>query len=175
MSPQAFRLELTLRAQRYRGWHANPLICAATHFFAAASLVNSVLARWCPSAYLVELGGRLEGANVERGGAIAAGRLYRGGSITANTEDFVRFEQALVQEELEKLRSRSSARYTAEISLVNKALRTALSIGRPLVDRRFIAALENTTGGLGGRFDFADESSRTLLGIRIAQLAHTDS
>src|SRR5690349_10664076 len=94
------------RLQRYRRIAADPLVASRTAFFTAAVIVTRALATRDQPAFLAALGARLEVANLRRARDIRAGKLYRAGSVRANTVDFIRFEQALVQAELDALLAR---------------------------------------------------------------------
>ncbi|MBV8198537.1 MAG: hypothetical protein JO263_10405, partial [Candidatus Eremiobacteraeota bacterium] len=67
MPPPGAAFCLLRRAERYQRWHDDPAIAARTSFFAAAAVVNRVLARHALlSRFLFELGAVLEDLNSSR-------------------------------------------------------------------------------------------------------------
>lgn len=158
-----------LRERRYRSVAADPFIAARTHFFRAAVIVSRTLATRDHPPFLAELGARLEVANLRRARQIRAGRLYRDGSADANTADFVRFEQALVQAELEKLLRRDAHAYDELVACANAQIsRAATGIARWL-NRRFARAVHATRAQLGREVDFGRRADRELLGNAIVR------
>lgn len=99
MSPSlSLRLSFLLRSERYRRLDAQPAIRSRTAFFAAASIVTRVLAYGGTTPFMLVLSDALERVNVSRAQLICRGQLYESGSVECNTQDFVRYEQTLVQE-----------------------------------------------------------------------------
>ncbi|MGN6453145.1 MAG: hypothetical protein ACTHL7_08775 [Steroidobacteraceae bacterium] len=164
---------LRRRAQRYQRWHEDPAVTARTSFFAAAAIVNRVLARYMLlSPFLLDLGTTLETLNTRRALEIRAGRLYRAGSIESNTLDFVQYEQSIVQAHLDGLRQSAPRSYRREIQSVNAAL-SGLRCGgaRLFANRCFLKAADEARRSLGGRLDFAEQQCRVILGTQIARQA----
>jgi hypothetical protein len=157
------------RARRYRRIAADPVIAARTHFFSAAAIVTKALATRDQPAFLAKLGAKLEVANVRRAREIRAGKLYRRGSVLANTADFIRFEQALVEAELERLRAGDSQAFDSVVQCANGQIdRATRGIARWL-NRRFAKAALDTRRELGRDIDFARRDDRERLGNAIAR------
>jgi hypothetical protein len=164
---------LWLRAERYQRWHEDPAIAARTSFFAAAAVVNRVMARHVLlSRFLLDLGSRLEAVNTGRALEIRAGRLYGEGSVEGNTLEFVQYEQSIVQAHLARLRQCAPRSYRREIRTVN-AMLAALRWGviRGSAERCFVSAAEEALQRLGGPLDFAEQHCRVILGMQIARRA----
>jgi hypothetical protein len=168
---------LARRGERYRSWHADPAIATRTSFFAAAAIVNQVLARHALlSAFLLELGATLESVNAQRALEIRSGRLYRQGSVEGNTLDFVRYEQSIVQMHLDALRRRSAGGYRREIRAVNASLAALrCRVLRGFANRCFLSAADEALHRLGRPLDFAEQRCRILLGTQIAREATLDA
>src|SRR4051812_45528627 len=115
------------RARRYRRIAADPAIGGRTHFYSAAAIVTKALATRDQPPFLAELGAKLEVANVRRAREIRAGKLYRNGSVQANTADFVHFEQALVQAELERLLAEDRRLYDEVVACASAQISRATS------------------------------------------------
>lgn len=157
------------RARRYARIAADPAIAARTHFFSAAAIVTKALATRDQPPFLSKLGAQLEVANVRRAREIRTGKLYRQGSPLANTAEFVRFEQALVETELARLRERDPDGYRAVVACANEQIaRSARGIAR-WVNRKFARAVDDTRRRLGRDIDFARRQDRELLGNAIAR------
>ena len=163
---------LVLRAERYRRLHAQPSIRRRTDFFAAAATVTRVLAYGGATPFLGELSELLEAVNLTRAGQIDRGVLYAGGSVEANTADFVHYEQCIVQQALERLRSRNSRGYADQIRLANAALAFALRTGLLWgwgACAVFATAVRRCGPELGRGIEFADQAHREALGLEIAR------
>jgi len=157
------------RAQRYRRVAADPFIAARTHFFSAAAIVTQALATRDQPEFLARLGAKLEVANMRRAREIRAGKLYQEGTVLANTADFVRFEQGLVETELERLRERDAQRHSDVVTCANEQIaRAAQGLARWL-NREFARAVVATRRQLGRDVDFARREDRELLGNTIAR------
>ena len=164
---------LLRRAQRYQRWHDDPAISARTSFFAAAAVVNRVLARHALlSRFLFELGTVLEDVNSRRAVEIRAGTLYGEHSVWVNTLDFVHYEQGIVQWHLDSLRQRSPVTYRREMRLINSVLGVLrCSVIRGFAGRCFIRAVDETLQCLGTPLDFARLHCRVMLGAQLARHA----
>jgi len=159
------------RARRYRRIAADPAIATRTHFFAAAAIVTRALATRDQLPFLARMGARLEVANVRRAREIRAGKLYRRGSVLANTADFIRFEQALVQTELEQLLARDPGAYQEVVTHASEQISRATTGLARWLNRRFARAVIETRRQLGREVDFARRDDRELLGNSIAREA----
>ena len=165
-------LDLAPRSRRYLHLHTDPTISCRTNFFAAAAIVTRVLSLRGPSAFVLELSATLEEANASRARLIRTGELYADGTIEGNTRDFVRFEQGLVQQHLEKLRQCSPRDYLSEIGGMNAAFELLrFKPLRNLVERCFVRAVEETIACLGAPIDVAQRACREALGVHIAEQA----
>jgi hypothetical protein len=168
------RLSLLLRAQRYRRLDAQPDIRSRTAFFAAASTVTRVLAYSGTTPFMVTLSDALERANVSRVQLIRNGGLYLTGSIERNTRDFVRFEQALVQQALDRLRGSDPYGYAEQIRLANSAIDRALRRRSGCASSAlaiFVRAAQCCLARLGRGIEFAIQSDREALGEELARSA----
>lgn len=167
--PSTFKHVARARVRRYRRIAADPLIAARTHFFSAAAIVTKALATREQPVFLTRLAAKLEVANVRRAREIRAGKLYKGGTPAANTADFVRFEQALVETELERLRAQDARSHVDVVTCANcQIARAAKGWGRWL-NREFARAVSATRRQLGRDVDFARRDDRELLGNAIAR------
>src|SRR4051812_33567524 len=169
--PSPVRIAALARERRYRRIAADPAIAARTSFFAAAAIVTKALATRDQPPFLVQLGAMLEVANVRRAREIRAGKRYRQGSPRANTADFVHFEQALVEVELERLRARDEAAWRAVVDCANVQMRRATRGFARWMNREFARAALETRRQLGRDIDFARRADRELLGNAIAREA----
>jgi hypothetical protein len=160
-----------IRERRYRRIAADPLISARTHFFSAAAVVTKALATREQPPFLARLGAKLEVANVRRAREIRAGKLYERGSPQANTADFVRFEQALVEAELERLRAQDPHAYQHVVTCANAQIARAAHGLVRWMNREFARAVIATRRQLGRDVDFARRDDRELLGNAIAREA----
>jgi hypothetical protein len=157
------------RARRYACLDARPLISRRTRFFAAAELVTRALVH-LPSQFLLGLSERLERKNLARARQIERGCLYTQADVSGNTREFVHYEQALVQQELEFLRREGRVRYLRELTVVNTAL-ALLSQGRAPrgCDAALITAVQTARGRCAETLDFASQRHREELGWAIAR------
>jgi hypothetical protein len=173
MPPPGTVLCLIRRAQRYQRWHDDPAISARTNFFAAAAVVNRVLARHALLPhFLLELGAVLEEVNSRRALEIRAGNLYCQDSVWANTLDFVRYEQGIVQTHLDSLHQSSPLTYRREIRVINTVLAVLrCSVLGGFAGRCFVRAVDETLRCLGGPLDFATLHCRVMLGAQLARHA----
>lgn len=158
-----------VRAHRYRRIAADPVIAARTHFFSAAAVVTKALATRDQPVFLSRLGAKLEVTNLRRAREIRAGKLYRQGSALANTADFIRFEQALVERELEQLRAEDSRAFEAVIACANEQIDRATRGVARWLNRRFARAVVATRRELGRQIDFGRRDDRERLGNAIAR------
>ncbi|HTU67668.1 MAG TPA: hypothetical protein VMF52_17080 [Steroidobacteraceae bacterium] len=159
------------RSRRYQRISVDRAVGTRTHFFAAASLVAKALATHDQPSFLSKLGAKLEVENVRRAREIRAGRLYRDGSPLANTADFVRHEQLLVELELERLRAADPPAFDAVIASANAQIeRSTRGLSR-LMNRRFVRAVVAMRRELGRPFDFARRDDRERLGNAVAREA----
>jgi hypothetical protein len=175
MSPAiSSRCSLLLRSERYRRLDAEAAIRARTDFFAAASIVTRVLALSGATPFMAALSETLERENVARARLICGGALYLTGSVERNTLDFIRFEQALVQHALDRLRGRDPQGYSAQIRIANHAIARALDppAGRPcLAIGAFVRAARSCLCRLGRAIEFSLQSDRETLGEELARSA----
>lgn len=172
------RLALLWRAERYRRLDAQPDIRSRTAFFAAASTVTRVLAYSGTTPFMVTLSDALERANVSRARLIRAGCLYLTGSVEHNTLDFVRFEQARVQEALERLRGSDPYGYSEQIRLANSAIARALRRRAGCASSAlatFVRAAQCCLVRLGRGIEFAIQSDREALGEELARSARREA
>jgi hypothetical protein len=169
-------LSLILRSRRYQRWHGDPRIRVRTSFFAAAAVVTRTLARhFLCSPFLLELSAGLEAENLLRARQICSGSLYGCGLLEANTRDFIRHEQSLVQMQLERLRRAEPRRYVREIRSANAALALALAPAfQRVAGRIFAGACLDAVDSVGGRLDFAEQHCRERLGEALAKRATCD-
>jgi hypothetical protein len=173
----ALRLSLLLRSERYRRLDAQPAIRSRTDFFAAASIVTRVLAYSGTTPFMVALSEALERVNVYRAGMIRDGLLYVSGSVERNTQDFVRYEQALVQAALDRLRGSDPHGYHEQIRLANGAIarvlrRRAACASSALAT--FVQGAERCLTRLGRTIEFSAQSDREALGEELAHSARRD-
>jgi hypothetical protein len=159
------------RARRYRRISADPVIAARTGFFAAAAVVTRALATRDQPPFFARLGAQLEVINVRRARQIRAGELYRHGSVVANTADFVRFEQSVVQAELERLRECDPQAYEDVVTCASAQIARASRGLARWFNRDFARAVVVTRRQLGRDVDFARRGDRELLGNAIAREA----
>lgn len=175
MSPRPpFRLSLLRRSERYRQLDEHPAIRARTDFFAAAAVVTRMLAFGGATPFMVALSGVLERANMSRARLIRGGLLYVTGSVDRNTLDFVRYEQALVQSALDRLRRSDPHGYAEQISIANAAIARVLrrrAACASFAATVFIRAAESCLGQLGRMIDFSAQSDREALGQELARSA----
>lgn len=170
----SLRLSLLLRSERYRRLDAQPAIRSRTDFFAAASVVTRVLAYSGPTPFMVALSDALERVNVARARLICSGLLYVSGSVERNTQDFVRYEQALVQEALDRLRGSDPHGYLEQIRLANTAISHALMRRRGCASSAlatFVRAADRCLARLGRAIEFSAQSDREALGMELAATA----
>jgi hypothetical protein len=165
---------LLLRSERYRRLDARPAIRSRTDFFAAASIVTRVLAYGGTTPFMLALSDALERVNVSRAQLICDGVLYVSGSVERNTRDFIRYEQALVQQALDHLRGRDPHGYAEQIRATNSALarvlrRRAACASSALAT--FVHAAECCLARLGRTIEFATQSDREALGEELARSA----
>jgi hypothetical protein len=168
------RLEFAHRAQRYQALHADPQICARTGFFAAAAAICSAFAYAPATAFVAQLSGALELFNTERAQKIRAGELYHSGAVAANTEDFIRAEQALVQRHLDRLRAEAPHAYRLEIEradrlLFHAARSYATFAGKAVANLN--TALCEVRHVLGRSPCFETQSDREHIGNALARMA----
>jgi hypothetical protein len=160
-----------LRSQRYRRISLEPRIASRTAFYSAASTVTRAFAFSIVSPFMASLSRSLEDCNVARAIRIRSGDLYASGTLEANTLDFVRFEQCLVECALERLRAVDPLAFAREIALADAALHRAAREGVLLVSaahhclRRALLELRQ---GLGRWPSFAQQHDRELLGVALA-------
>jgi hypothetical protein len=175
MSPSLpFRLSLLLRSERYRLLDAEPAIRARTDFFAAASIVTRVLAYSGPTRFMLTLSDRLERVNLYRAELIHRGALYATGSVERNTVDFVRYEQSLVQEALDRLRGGDPGGYAEQVRIANSAIARALRRRAACASSAaatFVRAAESCLERLGRSIEFSIRSDREILGEELARSA----
>ena len=157
------------RERRYRRIAADPAIGNRTSFFAAAAIVTRALGSREQPPFLAKLGALLEVANVRRAREILAGKRYRTGSPRANTADFVHFEQALVEAELERLRARDPDAWREVVDCANLQIRRATRGIARWLNREFARAATETRRHLGREIDFSRREDRELLGNAIAR------
>lgn len=172
------RLPLLLRSERYRRLDSQPAIRSRTDFFAAASIVTRVLAYGGATPFMVALSDALERVNVSRARLICRGLLYVTGSVEHNTLDFVRYEQTLVQEALDRLRGGDPRGYSEQIRTANSAI--ARVARRPAACASsavatFIRAADSCFARLGRTVEFALQSDREALGEELARSARRRS
>lgn len=179
MSPSlSSRLSLLLRSERYRCLDIQPAIRSRTDFFAAASTVTRVLAYGGATPFLVALSDALERVNVSRARQICGGRLYTTGSVERNTLDFVRYEQMLVQQWLDRLRGSHPREYSQQIRFANSAMARALGRRAACVSGAvaiFVRAGESCLARLGRAIEFSAQSDREMLGVELARSARRQS
>jgi len=168
-------IRLLLRSERYRRLDAHPGIRSRTDFFAAAAIVTRGLAFSGATPFMVALSDGLEHVNVSRAKLICSGLLYRSGSIERNTWDFVQYEQALVQEALDRLRHCDPRRYSEQILIANRAIERALTrraVCPPCSAlATFARAAEACLARLGRTFEFSAQSDRETLGEELVRSA----
>lgn len=168
------RVSFLLRSERYRRLDAQPAIRSRTDFFAAAAIVTRVLAYGGATPFMVALSDTLERVNVSRARLICSGALYVSGSVERNTRDFVRYEQALVQQALDRLRGCDPYEYAEQVRAANSAIvrvlrRPAASASTAVAT--FVRAAESCLARLGRTIEFAAQSDREALGEEIARTA----
>ena len=166
------QLRFLRRAERYRRVDAQPSIRGRTDFFAAAATVTQVLGYGGATPFLADLSESLEAVNLLRAGQIDRGLLYAGGSIEANTAHFVHYEQCIVQQALERLRSRNPKSYAEQIRWANAALTFAMQAGLHWgwgACALFADAVRRCRPKLGRGIEFADQAHREVLGVEIAR------
>jgi len=174
MSERAqIRLEFERRATRYAQLDRDPRIHVRTRFFEAASTVTRVIGGGDPTHFMARLSAALEIANTTRAMHIGDGRLYAGGCWRSNTVDFVRFEQGLVQKELEALQAEDPFQYAAEVDAADwgfARMSVWCSRFRSAAHRRLHFALRSARETLGRAPQFARQGDRESIGIAIASL-----
>lgn len=172
------RLSLLLRSERYRSLDFHPVIRSRTDFFAAASTVTRVLAYSGATPFLIALSDALERVNVSRARLICGGRLYATGSVERNTLDFVRYEQILVQQWLDRLRGSNPREYSQQIRFANGAIAHGLGRRAACVSGAvaiFVRAGESCLARLGRAIEFAAQADREMLGVELARSARRQS
>ena len=170
----AARLAFLLRSERYRRLDAEPAIRARTDFFAAASIVTRVLAYGGTTPFMAGLSHMLEHVNVSRAQMICRGALYVTGSVERNTLDFVRYEQALIQEALDRLRHGDPRAYAEQIHLADRAIARVLRRRAACTSSAvatFVRAAECCLMRFGRAIEFARQSDREALGTELARSA----
>jgi hypothetical protein len=170
----SLRLSFLLRSERYRRLDADPVIRSRTSFFAAASVVTRVLAYGGTTPFMVVLSHALEQVNVSRARLICSGQLYDSGSVERNTMDFVRYEQALVQQALDGLCRIDPPLYSEQISIANGAIDRAMS-RRAAYASSSLATFARAAAAcfvrLGRAIEFSRQSDRQALGEELARRA----
>lgn len=168
------RLAFLLRSERYRRLDALPAIRSRTDFFAAASIVTRVFAYGGATPFMLSLSQALERVNVSRARLICGGVLYVSGSVERNTRDFVRYEQVLVQEALDRLRGADPLGYADQIRLANGAiarlLRRRVACASSAL-ATFVRGAESCLARLGRGIDFSAQTDREVLGVELARSA----
>ena len=163
------------RAERYDRINRNRAISSRTSFFAAAAAVSRALANVAiPGAgfrvdsrtrsFLDVVGRRLEAANIARARAIASGQIAVSASRVENDRAFVRYEQGLVQNSLNRL---SSDARSAAVANINNVLNGTNPIPG---DRDFRQALSETRQELGRDIDFGKYEDRVRLGDNLTDI-----
>jgi hypothetical protein len=150
------------------------VIRSRTDFFAAATVVTRVLAFGGATAFMVALSDTLERVNLSRAQLICSGALYATGNVERNTLDFVRYEQALVQESLERLRRSDPYGYAEQMRIANSAIARALRRRAAYASSAlatFVRAAESCLLRLGRGIDFSMQSDRETLGEELARSA----
>jgi hypothetical protein len=166
-------LALKRRALTYEYLDADPAIGGRTRFFRAASVVTRVLGASGPTCFMRGLSASLEIANLARARQIRGGGLYTNGAFVANTADFIRFEQALVQQALDALWVEDAPRYAAEVGYVDRGLarmRLWCSCLRSGAHLRLHIALQQARRALGRQPQFARQVDRETIGLALASL-----
>ncbi|GAB4520091.1 MAG: hypothetical protein Tsb0010_04390 [Parvularculaceae bacterium] len=162
------------RSLRFAALANDPAISSRTSFFAAASMTTNVLASKDffisgvssqTSAFLDSLSGSLEVANLGVADAIRSGHAFSGGSRAQNDAAFVRFEQGLVQAELDSLDSDTRASVVGEINSLLNGDTAASRLGNALgADRNFQSVLSQVREQVGGDIDFGNIDHRIAIG-----------
>jgi hypothetical protein len=166
-------LEFQRRAHTYDCLDADPKIGRRTAFFRAAAVVTRVLGSGHLTGFMRDLSASLEVANLARAQQIRAGQLYVEHAVGANTAHFIRFEQALVQEALDMLRTKDARQYAAEIDSADRALaRMRLWCSRlpSTAHRDLHMALQQARAWLGRAPRFAIQSDREAIGLAVASM-----
>jgi hypothetical protein len=100
--------------------------------------------------------------------------LSASGSVERNTRDFVRYEQTLVQEALERLRSSDPRGYCEQIRIANTAIARVL---KPRAGcacgalATFVRAAQSCLARLGRTIEFSAQADREALGEELARSA----
>lgn len=163
------------RSLRFARLGANPKISSRTSFFSAASVVTNALASKDigisgvsaqTSGFLNRTSTALETANINKASGILAGTEFSGGSIAANDAAFVRFEQGMVQDQLNALQSSDAGAFKSIVGEINGLLNAsgAKSIAAGLADPNFQGVLNGVRESLGRDIDFANRSDRIAIG-----------
>jgi RHS repeat-associated protein len=173
------------RSLYYQTIASDPSISGKTSFFWAASAVVNALASTNLTGagisnetlvFLDKSGAELQARNVQRASQIAGGSVYgAGGSIASNDRNFVRFEQNIVQGQLNTLKSADPQKYNRVVSEVNGQLNgtwkeSAASFAGQS-DRNVRSALNTVRTNLGRDIDFGNYNDRVAIGDALTALA----
>jgi hypothetical protein len=167
-------------AHRARVYHELDVqLQSRTRFFAAAALINSVLAdlfRFIRVQSLQEAYGLLSdaGAVLETANVVWARELAQSARVDPEADqNFVRREQRLLQSFIESTDSANGCSRALVRADLNRLLngRHWSLIGAPCIgqSRRFVRILTSVRSGLGSHFDFNLESHRIELGLAIVR------
>jgi RHS repeat-associated protein len=163
--------EMCARSRVYEAFDADARISNHTRFYAAAAIVTSALATpFATSPFMNEISLLLEKANVARATLIRQGSLYASGSERANTNDYIHFEQSLVQKALDKLQGQDPGAYGKLIEEANTNLNSPLMGLAAFTDPNMAKGLAAAKQQLGGTIDFSKQEHRETLGRAIAEV-----
>jgi hypothetical protein len=163
--------DFVARSFRYEELNSDPRIGCRTSFFGAAAVVTRLFSVSAPSPFLASLSAALELPNVGRAARIRAGLLYADGGVDANTAQFIRFEQCLIERALAALAVAQPALYETEIARANRSLaHLALwcSRWRSKAHRQMHIAVRIARDILGRTPDFAAQYDREIVGRALA-------
>lgn len=159
------------RSQLYAALQADPRIHRRTSFYAAAAVISRAFSHGMVTPFMATLSESLERFNLEQAERIRAGRLYSSGSIAANTAEFVRAEQTIVQQMLDGLRRRCWATYLSETAAANRAIAHVsrwYAFVRCRAYRELNAAIREAQSAAGRLPTFVRQSDRELIGNTLA-------
>ena len=163
--------EMCDRSLRYESMDEESALRGFTRFFGAASVVTNVLGTIRgvgPNAkFMTQLSRKLETANSQRAELIRNGQLPSLGAVSLNDAAFVRYEQSIVQAELDTMKIDAPLGYRTLVSYSNAALN-----GR-IVDPNFRRARDAAVKHIGGPIDFANQEHREVLGRATADVVRS--
>lgn len=160
------------RSIRYHAEHGDPRISGRTSFYGAAAMMTSAMALPEQGSFMESLSATLESKNTIRAQMIREGRLYAGGSVIGNDVDYIHYEQSVVQNHLDGLRTNNPALYQQVIADANDQLNSlSTTVFGRATDPNVARALGIARERIGGDINFANQEHREILGRAASEVA----